>query len=75
MLNSLFSLSGQVAVVTGAGTGIGKACAIMLAQAGADLALTARTQADLDAVAAEIRALGRRAITVAAVNAIASRSE
>lgn len=65
MLNSLFSLSGQVAVVTGAGKGIGKACALMLAQAGADLALTARTQADLDAVAAEIRALGRRAITVA----------
>jgi 7-alpha-hydroxysteroid dehydrogenase len=61
----LFSLAGQVAIVTGAGKGIGRACALALAQAGADVALTARTQADLDAVAEEIRALGRRAITVA----------
>ncbi|NBT92572.1 MAG: SDR family NAD(P)-dependent oxidoreductase, partial [Betaproteobacteria bacterium] len=60
-----FSLAGQVAVVTGAGKGIGRACALMLAQAGADIALCARTQADLDAVAQEIRAMGRRAITVA----------
>ncbi len=67
MLNipQLFSLSGQVAIVTGAGKGIGRACALALAQAGADVALTARTQADLDAVAEEIRAMGRRAITVA----------
>ena len=65
MVLSLFSLSGQVAIVTGAGKGIGKACALALAQAGADVALTARTQADLDSVAADIRALGRRAITVA----------
>lgn len=61
----LFALNGQVAIVTGAGKGIGRACAMALAQAGADVALAARTQADLDAVAAEIRALGRRAITVA----------
>ncbi|MBS0494482.1 MAG: SDR family NAD(P)-dependent oxidoreductase, partial [Proteobacteria bacterium] len=65
MTHSLFSLTGQVAIVTGAGKGIGKACALALAQAGADVALTARTQADLDAVAAEITTLGRRAITVA----------
>ncbi|MBU6258025.1 MAG: glucose 1-dehydrogenase [Burkholderiales bacterium] len=64
-LAALFSLSGRVAVVTGAGKGIGRACALMLARAGADVALAARTQADLDAVAAEIRALGRRAIAVA----------
>ena len=62
---ALFSLEGQVAIVTGAGKGIGRACAVALAQAGADVALAARTQADLDAVAAEVRALGRRAITVA----------
>ena len=62
---SPFSLNGQVAIVTGAGKGIGRACALALARAGADVALAARTQADLDAVAAEIRALGRRAITVA----------
>lgn len=65
MTHPLFSLHGQVAIVTGAGKGIGKACALALAQAGADLVLAARTQADLDAVAAEITALGRRAITVA----------
>ena len=64
-ISQLFSLSGQVAIVTGAGKGIGRACALALAQAGADLALTARTQADLDALAEEIRAMGRRAITVA----------
>lgn len=60
-----FSLSGQVAIVTGAGKGIGRACAMALAQAGADVALAARTQVDLDLVAADIRGLGRRAITVA----------
>ncbi len=58
-------MQGQVAIVTGAGKGIGRACALALAQAGADVALAARTQDDLDAVAGEIRALGRRAITVA----------
>ena len=64
-LAPLFSLHGKVAIVTGAGKGIGRACALALAQAGADVALAARTQSDLDAVAADIRALGRRAITVA----------
>ena len=63
--SSPFSLHGQVAIVTGAGKGIGRACALALARAGADVALAARTQADLDTVAAEIRALGQRAITVA----------
>lgn len=61
---SLFSMQGQVAIVTGAGKGIGRACALALAQAGADVALAARTQADLDDVAGEIRTLGRRAIAV-----------
>jgi len=62
---ALFSLEGKVAIVTGAGKGIGRACAVAFAQAGADVALAARTQSDLDAVAAEIQQLGRRAITVA----------
>lgn len=62
---NLFSLTGQVAIVTGAGRGIGRACALMLAEAGADVALAARTQTDIDAVAAQIRGMGRKAIAVA----------
>lgn len=57
-----FRLDGEVAVVTGAGKGIGRAIAIALAEAGADVALASRTQADLDGVAKEIEALGRRAL-------------
>ena len=60
-----FRLDGQVAVVTGAGKGIGRAIALGLAEAGADVAVASRTQADLDAVAGEIRALGRRALPLA----------
>lgn len=60
-----FRLDGEVAVVTGAGKGIGRAIAIALAEAGADVALASRTQADLDAVAADITALGRRALPLA----------
>ena len=60
-----FRLDGQVAVVTGAGKGIGRAIAIGLAEAGADVALASRTQADLDGVAGEIRKLGRRALPLA----------
>jgi 3-hydroxybutyrate dehydrogenase len=50
------------AVVTGASRGIGRAIALALAAAGADVALTARNQADLEQVAAEVQALGRRAL-------------
>lgn len=59
-----FSLEGKVAVVTGAGKGIGRACAVMLAQAGADVALFGRTAQDLASVQSEIDALGRRAIAI-----------
>ncbi len=59
-----FRLDGRVAVVTGAGKGIGEGIAIGLAEAGADLALVARTRADLERVAGTIRALGRRALVV-----------
>ena len=59
-----FRLTGRVAVVTGAGRGIGAATARALASAGADVGLTARTPEQLDAVAAEIRDAGRRAVVV-----------
>ena len=59
-----FDLSGRVAVVTGANTGIGQAIAIALAQAGADVALVGRTLAE--DTAAAIRDLGRRALIVSA---------
>jgi len=56
-----FSLAGRRALVTGASRGIGRACALGLAQAGADLALVARDRDALARVAAEVEALGRRA--------------
>jgi 7-alpha-hydroxysteroid dehydrogenase len=60
-----FRLDGRVAIVTGAGKGIGAGCAKALAEAGADVVCAARTQADIDAVADQVRALGRRALAVA----------
>ncbi len=66
MVLEAFSLKDQVAVVTGAGRGIGAATARVLAEAGADVVLTARTKEQLDAVAADIVGLGRRALVVPA---------
>jgi 7-alpha-hydroxysteroid dehydrogenase len=57
-----FRLNGRVAVITGAGKGIGAAIARAFAEAGADVVLGARTEADLQAVAADVRKLGRRAL-------------
>lgn len=56
-----FELTGRVAVVTGASRGIGRALAIGLAEAGADVAVLARSKADLEKVASEIRGIGRKA--------------
>ncbi|GAA5169440.1 SDR family oxidoreductase [Pseudonocardia eucalypti] len=60
-----FDLTDQVAVVTGAGRGIGAASAVALAEAGADLVIAARSAEQLEAVAARIRTTGRRAEVVA----------
>ena len=57
-------LQGKVAIVTGAGRGIGRAIAAALAAEGAAVALAARSRADLAEAAAEIRAIGPRALAV-----------
>ena len=57
-------LEGKVAVVTGAGRGIGRAIAVAMASAGADVAVASRTEPELEAVAEEIRGLGRRPLVV-----------
>lgn len=65
-MNNPFDLSGRLAVVTGAGKGIGRGIAVQLAQAGADVVISSRTSTDLNEVAEEIRALGRQATPVVA---------
>lgn len=65
------SLQGKIAIVTGAGKGIGKAIAIALAKEGVQVGLIARTSKDLEAVAAEITALGvKAAFAVADISSI-----
>lgn len=59
-----FRLDGSVALVTGASRGIGRATALALADAGADVVVAARTPADVEAVATEIQARGRRCVPV-----------
>lgn len=61
-----FAVTDQVAVVTGAGRGIGAATAVALAEAGADVLISARTAGQLERVAETIRATGRRALVVPA---------
>ena len=64
MTDDRFSLDGRVAVVTGGGTGIGRATARVLAAHGADVVLAARRVELLERTAGEVEALGRRALVV-----------
>ncbi len=64
MTTPTFRLDGQVALVNGASRGIGKAIALALAEAGADVAVAARTEDALEITAAEVRARGQRGLSV-----------
>ena len=66
MILDRFRVDDKVAIVTGAGRGIGAATAIGLAQAGADVVISARTADQLDRVAAAVEEAGRRAVVVPA---------
>lgn len=61
-----FSLNGKVALITGASRGIGESAAIGLAKYGADVILASRKLPDLEKVAQEVRALGKKALPIAA---------
>jgi 7-alpha-hydroxysteroid dehydrogenase len=65
-MTDLFSLKGKVAFIAGASKEMGSAAARMLAAHGADVAVSARSADKLEALAAEIRAMGRRAVAIAA---------
>ena len=58
------TLAGRRAVVTGAGRGIGRSIALTLAGAGADVAVTARTAAELEQLVTQIQAVGRQSLAI-----------
>src|SRR3954447_15408015 len=64
MIQDRFRLDGQVAVVTGAGRGIGAGTALALAESGADVLISSRTESQLIEVAKRIEEAGRRAVVV-----------
>lgn len=66
MILDKFRLDGQAAVVTGAGRGLGAAIAVAFAEVGADVLIASRTESELQAVAAQIESVGRRAHIVVA---------
>jgi len=66
MILDRFKVTDQVAIITGAGRGIGAAAAVALAEAGADVVISARHSKQLAAVAEQVEAAGRRALVVKA---------
>ena len=64
MILDRFKLTDRVAIVTGAGKGVGAGIAVALAEVGADVVLAARTVDQLEATAEAVRATGRRALVV-----------
>jgi len=62
MITAPFDLSGQVAVITGGGTGIGQATALLLAEHGADIVVASRRLENVERTAESARELGRRAL-------------
>src|SRR5215469_17482401 len=57
-------LDGRVAIITGAGRGLGRAMSVKFADAGADIVAASRTQAQLEETAAEVRKTGRKCVIV-----------
>lgn len=68
-------LEGQVAIVTGAGTGIGRSTALLLAKEGAAIVAAARTTADLESLVQEIEAAGGKALAVTTDVSIEEQAE
>jgi NAD(P)-dependent dehydrogenase (short-subunit alcohol dehydrogenase family) len=64
MISDEYRVDGKVAIVTGAGRGIGRAIALALAEGGADVAVVARTREQITEAAEEIRKLGRKALAI-----------
>jgi NAD(P)-dependent dehydrogenase (short-subunit alcohol dehydrogenase family) len=62
MILDSFSLEGKVAIITGAGRGLGRAMAIRFANCGADIVAASRTVAQLEETAAAVRAIGRKCL-------------
>ena len=64
MILDKFSLAGKAAIVTGGGRGIGKGIALAFADAGADVAVLARTTSEIEETSSQIKAMGRKSVAV-----------